>query len=154
MQNNLGQESVTRGFDGIEFGEFKGRVCQGKYLGLISFWYTIVAYLYMSYYFTGSVVLIMLLLALWIMAGINLLLLQIRRLHDINRAGWWSLIWILLISLIPIAGMGFSYLLAFVSGSKTTNDFGDSETVTTWHYYAFILVYICTLVLAYFLKTL
>jgi uncharacterized membrane protein YhaH (DUF805 family) len=43
----------------------------------------------------------------------------IKRLHDINKSGWWSLI-----VLIPILGGLATLALGFMKGSQGENDFG------------------------------
>ena len=49
--------------------------------------------------------------------------LYIRRLHDINRSGWW-----LLIVLIPFIGLITLIFFFCLKGSKNRNDFGEIPT--------------------------
>ena len=55
-------------------------------------------------------------LAIYIYATICI---SIRRLHDLNRSGWF-----VLLVLIPVIGMLFMLYLYFAKGDKTTNQYG------------------------------
>jgi uncharacterized membrane protein YhaH (DUF805 family) len=46
--------------------------------------------------------------------------LSVRRLHDINRSGWW-----ILISLIPVVGWIIILIWAIQKGDESANDFGE-----------------------------
>ena len=47
----------------------------------------------------------------------------VRRLHDINRSGWW-----LLLSLIPLIGTIILLIWAIQKGDESANDFGEVPT--------------------------
>ena len=49
-----------------------------------------------------------------------LLSFQFRRLHDLNRSGWW-----LLISLVPFINYVFSFYISLWPGTKGTNKYGN-----------------------------
>lgn len=55
---------------------------------------------------------------------------SIRRLNDLNRTGWLSLLY-----LIPFVNVVFFFYLAFASGDEGYNDYGEpAEPPTTLHY--------------------
>lgn len=56
--------------------------------------------------------------------GLMYLSLAARRLHDINKSGWWSLIFI-----VPYIGALLWLLLFFVEGSKGDNQYGPDPVV-------------------------
>ena len=51
--------------------------------------------------------------------AVFLVLQTIKRCHDMNWSGWWSIL-----SLIPLANMVFGLLLVLIPGSRGGNDFG------------------------------
>lgn len=54
----------------------------------------------------------------------------IRRLNDLNRTGWMSLLW-----LVPVVNLIFWLYLVFASGDEGYNDYGaPAEPPTTLHY--------------------
>ena len=52
--------------------------------------------------------------------------LMVKRLHDLNLRGWW-----LLLALIPIVSIGLGNALFFVSGTAGPNRFGPSPSEPT-----------------------
>lgn len=69
-----------------------------------------------------------------IVGSIIAIIFTIRRLHDLNRSGWWALL--LLLSIVPVVGAFFSivfyiYLWCF-PGNKETNRFGAPRPTPTW----------------------
>lgn len=61
--------------------------------------------------------LMLLLMALWVFCVI------VRRLHDINKSGWW-----LLLGFIPLGNLVLLFMLGFVRGTMGGNRFGPSPT--------------------------
>lgn len=51
--------------------------------------------------------------------AVFLVLQTIKRCHDMNWSGWWSIL-----SLVPLANMVFGLLLLLVPGTRGSNDFG------------------------------
>jgi uncharacterized membrane protein YhaH (DUF805 family) len=61
------------------------------------------------------------LLGLLVIAGlIPAITVTIRRLHDINRSGWW-----ILVSFVPIVGGLVLLVFTLLPGTQGMNDFGD-----------------------------
>ena len=61
------------------------------------------------------------LLGLLVIAGlIPAITVTIRRLHDINRSGWWNLV-----SFLPVIGGLVLLIMALIPGSPGMNDYGD-----------------------------
>ncbi|MBP9792132.1 MAG: DUF805 domain-containing protein [Rickettsiales bacterium] len=59
-----------------------------------------------------------------VFVGMMYLSLAARRLHDINKSGWWSLIFI-----VPYIGALLWLLLFFVEGNKGENHYGPDPVV-------------------------
>jgi uncharacterized membrane protein YhaH (DUF805 family) len=60
-------------------------------------------------------------LGLLVIAGlIPALTVTIRRLHDINRSGWW-----ILVSFVPVVGGLVLLVFTLLPGTQGMNDFGD-----------------------------
>jgi uncharacterized membrane protein YhaH (DUF805 family) len=59
------------------------------------------------------------------------IVLQVKRFHDLNRSGWWSLL-----SFVPIAGLWVLIQVGFVRGTIGPNRYGPDplETPTSPHY--------------------
>lgn len=51
----------------------------------------------------------------------------IRRLHDLNKSGWLSLL-----MLIPLVNLGLAVYLTFAKGDEHENQFGLPHTTKTW----------------------
>ncbi len=70
-------------------------------------------------------------LAVSYIAGIVLFcIIMIQRLHDLNRSGWW-----LLLFLVPIANFGLAIYMMFWPGSDGSNNFGLHPPANkTWHW--------------------
>lgn len=60
------------------------------------------------------------LLVIMAVSGLPMLALQVRRLHDPDRSGWW-----VLVSLVPYLGLGMIVWLMLQPGSWGPNRFGD-----------------------------
>ena len=71
----------------------------------------------------GTVILGPLYIFFYFLFFIPSLALYVRRLHDINRSGWW-----LLIVLIPFIGLITLIFFFCLKGSKNRNDFGEMPT--------------------------
>lgn len=70
------------------------------------------------------------LFALFLIAFVYHIILDIRRLHDMNLRGWW-----LLIGLVPFAGPVLLILLYFIPGNWDANRFGKTPPKnTSWTY--------------------
>ncbi|RZG88697.1 DUF805 domain-containing protein [Acinetobacter sp. WCHAc060033] len=69
----------------------------------------------------------------------------IRRLHDLNRSGWFSIL--LLVPVIQI--FLFCYLLLF-NGSRQSNSYGEPRTTPTWEKVIALLSIICIPLLVIF----
>ncbi len=60
-------------------------------------------------------------LGLLVIAGlIPAITVTIRRLHDINRSGWW-----ILVTFLPVIGGLVLLIMALIPGSPGMNDYGD-----------------------------
>ena len=57
--------------------------------------------------------------ALVIVVSVSILSLTVRRLHDLNLSGWWTLI-----CLVPLVGIIFNLVLAFKQGTNGQNYYG------------------------------
>lgn len=74
----------------------------------------------------------------------------IKRLHDRNHSGWWSLP-ILVLAIIPIIGLiGLSYVL-FFPGNKHVNQFGGKRATKVWEKTLSILFIVVFLVAGIYL---
>lgn len=66
-------------------------------------------------------VLVMVPVGIWsFVAGIGSIMIAIRRLHDLNKSGWF-----LLISLIPLVNMIFVLYILLVPGTVGDNQYGE-----------------------------
>jgi uncharacterized membrane protein YhaH (DUF805 family) len=52
-----------------------------------------------------------------------------RRLHDLDAAGWWSLLFI-----VPVVSMIFGLMLMFKAGSDGSNRFGPPRVTRGWEW--------------------
>ncbi len=92
---------------------FSGRINRVKYwLGVLLFYLLIFAALFI-YAVGNDGVLVLLLPAFWIHSAI-----AVKRVHDLNRSGWWVIPWLL----IP----GGQLLLGVLEGTPGVNDYGAS----------------------------
>jgi len=55
---------------------------------------------------------------------------SIKRLHDLNRSGWMSLL-----NIIPLVNLFFAVWLSAAVGSKSQNNFGSPRQTKPWEYY-------------------
>lgn len=112
------------------------RINRVRYFGLSMFWLTICFLLaIIGMAMTGDVD-IYLLVILGLILIPNTIILNIRRIHDINLSGWW-----LLLGLIPYVGNILVWLvLLFWPGTKGENKFGEkAQPATKRHYFMFLL---------------
>jgi uncharacterized membrane protein YhaH (DUF805 family) len=107
----------------LDFFKLKPRLGRVRYLGLFSFWLSIllfVAFLFngiSSWYFLPELVSVI----LCVTAMVNMLLLKIRRLNDFNYRGWWGLMVV-----IPFLGLIWELMIFMIPGTATKNRFGNS----------------------------
>lgn len=69
-------------------------------------------------------------------------ILIIRRLHDLNRSGWWSVL-----ILIPIVQVLFLFLIFVTPGSFHNNQYGSSRLTPIWEKTVALISIICTPIL-------
>ena len=63
---------------------------------------------------------------------------MVRRLHDTDNSGWYSLI-----ALIPVVNIAFILFLVFKSGTPGSNDFGPVRETPTWETtFAWIFIFL------------
>lgn len=65
---------------------------------------------------------------IWGLAGMILMIpagisINIRRWHDLNKSGWYTLL-----GLIPLVGYVLPIILLFVPGTKSSNNYGEPDT--------------------------
>ncbi|MES2742250.1 MAG: DUF805 domain-containing protein [Pseudomonadota bacterium] len=65
-------------------------------------------------------------LMLCLPAGIALVAIIVRRLHDLDRSGWWAVL-----SVVPLASLVLSYWIMFVAGSEGSNRYGPAPAANT-----------------------
>lgn len=96
-----------------KFADFKGRARRSE------FWYfelfCVLISLIFSIFINEDVATIAMLITL-----IPNIAVSVRRLHDINRSGWW-----MLIALVPIIGILLLLFWATQEGSSTSNQYGE-----------------------------
>lgn len=66
----------------------------------------------------------------------------IRRLHDLNRSGWWSVL-----ILIPIVQVLFLFFIFVAPGSFHDNQYGSSRLTPVWEKTVALVSIICTPIL-------
>jgi len=109
------------------FFNFEGRIDRIQFLigHLILFAYTIFVPVLLSMVMvnlfggTGNIVTSLLIIAATIVSIVANFALIVKRLHDINLSGWWSLV-----VLIPYIGIIAVILIYFIPGTPTQNRFG------------------------------
>ena len=78
----------------------------------------------LAFYTSGiGLVVIAIILASFVVA----IIFFIRRLHDINMSGWWSLL-----SIIPVVDLIFGIFVLVKKGTEGNNNFGPSRTTPKW----------------------
>ena len=108
---------------------FKGRARRKEYWGFTLFYALIFAILG-AFAFTGiGVILFLVVFVVTLPPSISL---TVRRLHDINLSGWFTLY--MLIMLIPVIGEGIAIIISIVigvvQGSAKSNKFGENPTIS------------------------
>lgn len=108
------QDAVKSGFD--KFAVFEGRATRSEYWWWVLF--------YMVVYISAIAIDIMLglgVLALLVSLGLMApsLAVATRRLHDINKSGWWQLLY-----LLPLIGMIVMVYFLVQPGEQKENRFG------------------------------
>ena len=107
---------------------FKGRARRKEYWGFTLFYALIFAILG-AFAFTGiGVILFLVVFVATLPPSISL---TVRRLHDINLSGWFTLY--MLIMLIPVIGEGIAIIISIVigvvQGSAESNKFGENPVI-------------------------
>ena len=108
---------------------FKGRARRKEYWGFTLFYALIFAILG-AFAFTGiGVILFLVVFIVTLPPSISL---TVRRLHDINLSGWFTLY--MLIMLIPVIGEGIAIIISIVigvvQGSAESNKFGENPVIS------------------------
>lgn len=108
---------------------FKGRARRKEYWGFTLFYALIFAILG-AFAFTGiGVILFLVVFVVTLPPSISL---TVRRLHDINLSGWFTLY--MLIMLIPVIGEGIAIIISIVigvvQGSAKSNKFGENPVIS------------------------
>ena len=108
---------------------FKGRARRKEYWGFTLFYALIFAILG-AFAFTGiGVKLFLVVFVATLPPSISL---TVRRLHDINLSGWFTLY--MLIMLIPVIGEGIAIIISIVigvvQGSAESNKFGENPVIS------------------------
>ena len=108
---------------------FKGRARRKEYWGFTLFYALIFAILG-AFAFTGiGVILFLVVFVVTLPPSISL---TVRRLHDINLSGWFTLY--MLIMLIPVIGEGIAIIISIVigvvQGSAKSNKFGENPIIS------------------------
>lgn len=108
---------------------FKGRARRKEYWGFTLFYALIFAILG-AFAFTGiGVILFLVVFVVTLPPSISLI---VRRLHDINLSGWFTLY--MLIMLIPVIGEGIAIIISIVigvvQGSAESNKFGENPVIS------------------------
>ena len=66
-------------------------------------------------------------IAIMLVAFVFTIIFFIRRLHDINMSGWWSLL-----SIIPLVNLIFGIFVLVKKGTEGTNNFAPQRATPTW----------------------
>lgn len=108
---------------------FKGRARRKEYWGFTLFYALIFAILG-AFAFTGiGVILFLVVFVATLPPSISL---TVRRLHDINLSGWFTLY--MLIMLIPVIGEAIAIIISIVigvvQGSAESNKFGENPVIS------------------------
>lgn len=108
---------------------FKGRARRKEYWGFTLFYALIFAILG-AFAFTGiGIILFLVVFVVTLPPSISL---TVRRLHDINLSGWFTLY--MLIMLIPVIGeviaIIISIVIGVVQGSAESNKFGENPVIS------------------------
>lgn len=110
------------------YANFKGRARRKEYWGFTLFYALIFAILG-AFAFTGIGVILF--LVVFVVTLPPSIALTVRRLHDINLSGWFTLY--MLIMLIPVIGEAIAIIISIVigvvQGSAGSNKFGENPVI-------------------------
>jgi uncharacterized membrane protein YhaH (DUF805 family) len=110
------------------------RINRVKYFGLLMTWVSIGLALVIVGALTG-VLDFYLMVIIGLICIPNAIILNVRRLHDLNFSGWW-----VLLTPIPYIGYFICLMVMIWPGSKGENKFGEKpEPAKKWHYVMFLL---------------
>ena len=110
-------ESITVCFK--KYFDFKGRASRSEFWYFMLFYYGVSFFLiFMSNILNSDALAGLGLLFYFILGLIPALAVCVRRLHDINKSGWWQLIMITIVGLIPLV------IWWATEGEKKKNRFG------------------------------
>jgi uncharacterized membrane protein YhaH (DUF805 family) len=113
-------QAISAGF--ANYVNFHGRACRSEY------WFWVL------FYFLGAIVTLVLNLALdiqvanemySIVMALPTISVAIRRLHDLDRTGWW-----ILLGLIPLLGWIVQLIFSVTKGTDGPNRFGPDPLAT------------------------
>lgn len=103
----------------------EGRICRKSFilgsLGLILVYFFIVFLLAMMINPYENIFFIIFFFILMIVSAFANINLHIKRFHDINMSGWWTLL-----ILLPYINLLVFLIIAFIPGTKGKNRFGDN----------------------------
>jgi uncharacterized membrane protein YhaH (DUF805 family) len=144
QNNTINQTSVIEVKNQLGFGEglecwvFNPRINRIKFHGLSAFWNFFFFLFPLLSLGKENIESLHIYLGLTIMLLIfpNFIGLIVRRLHDLNRSAWWSIL-----LLIPIIGQAMGIIISFWSGTKGSNKFGPQTRPAEKRYYFMLLLY-------------
>lgn len=88
-------------------------------LNFCYFWVLILLHLfspeYVHHYIAMVSLVLTFIISFWIMQAVN-----VRRLHDLGKSGWWNLVMV-----IPLIGLPFWIMCLFFKGKRDSNKYGD-----------------------------
>lgn len=105
-------------------------ICMLVLISMVSFFSMLAVQqdtVYTSDFSVFSGVGVLLLISLWCIAIYLQLVFFIRRLHDLNKTGWLSLL-----LLVPVIQLFFTFYVLLAPGTPQRNDYGDVRPSTTW----------------------
>lgn len=111
---NINVKTKKSFWDLLEFYSLSPRINRTKYIGLYSFWFSLlglIVILSKSHTTIGGILVLIILP--------NFIALYFRRLNDLNLSAWWSLI-----GIIPIVGGIFQLFTFLIPGTKKANKYG------------------------------
>jgi len=100
-----------------------GRMRMFAYVFVTSLLAMPLAFLSMGLMFSGSASGALLYFAVLIVSTVYSISLYVRRLHDLDQSGWWSLLF-----LVPLANIGLLIYMFFFRGSAGENRYGAPTT--------------------------
>jgi len=103
-----------------KFFTFEGRLNRQPYVQAVLFIWVISAVLGWLVNSSSSTLVALLTGIISLAMAVAAISLGIRRLHDLDKSGWWFLI-----ALIPLIGFFFQLYLLFAKGTEGYNSFGE-----------------------------